>query len=244
MLLFVINSSYTLSNWILVSWTIERFIAVRFPLKATSWCTVQKVKKAISGLVVVCYLLNIPQLTETITVLSLNAKRTFFYYHSFALFKSFVYMYVPIFILVFCNTVIIIKTKMALKRRSAYNSNQESLIKRTREQHQMTLMLLTVSVVFFLLHLTQALAKIWRALYPDPLVIFFCKIQSLLSVFNYIVYTSTGYYVTDFQNSINFFLYCLFGRKFRNVINQLFCFHLSDNKRSTISAIQTKTTDM
>lgn len=225
---FVVNSSYTLSNWILVSWTIERLIAVTFPLKASSICTVNNVKKANLILVICCYGLNIPQLTEIMTVKQLNGSRYFcqysiFYRKMYALFESFMCMYVPICIIVVCNSVIIYQTKQTLTHMLIYTSNKEIFYKRSRKQTKMTKLLIIVSTVFLFLHLTQVFAKIWEAIYPDPGVIYQHSAIEYLR-FNLIVLL--GYFITDFQNSINFFLYCLFGREVQTILRNAFycCF--------------------
>lgn len=229
---FMTNSSYILSNWVLVSWTVERLIAVTFPFKVNYISTVKNMKQTLAVLVVLCCLLSIPQLTEITAVPTLNGKFKYcvysvFYSKHYLLFESFMYLYMPIVIIISCNFIIILRTKEAFTRKSAFTSNQDLLRRRMRDQTRMTRLLIVVSAVFLLLHLTQVLAKIWESIYPDPYVILHNNVHNFV---RFVLFTTTGYFITDFQNSINFFLYCLFGKKIRNTVYRLFWCKMTGKK--------------
>lgn len=218
---YVNNTPHLFSNLIVVSWTIERFIVIVFPLKMSARCTVLNVKELLLLLLVLSCLVLIPQIAETHTVRISN--KTFcsyskLYYSTYAMIGNFIYMYVPVIIVIVCNFVIVVKVQQASKIRTVYTSDQNVLSKRLREQRQMTKMLIIIACAFLILHFSQVLATIWEALYSATEIF-------LYSVRNYIyflLFTLIGYMITDFQNSINFFLYCAFGTKVRKVLHKTF----------------------
>lgn len=229
--LFVANLVYVFSNWILVCWTIERFIAVVFPIKLNAWCTVPVMKRVLLVCLTLCSITFIPQI-----FFSYRSPLTHYvciyhpeYYTIYAHIESTVYMYAPMTIIIVCNTVIILRVKHAMKQRSEFTSNKTILEKRLKEQRQMTRVLVTVSVVFVLLHSTQILAKVWQAIYPDVMLI---KPYSIRDFVRFYLFVILGYQVTDFQNSVNFFLYCAFGSKVRMVLKNTFRLNSKKHEKS------------
>lgn len=96
-LAYVVNSFYILSNWLLVSWTVERFIAVKYPFRVVSVCSFNNLKIVHATLIIFSCLINLPQLTELTVDVSLTNNRHFceystFYYQHYLLFESFMYM--------------------------------------------------------------------------------------------------------------------------------------------------------
>lgn len=139
-------------------------------------------------------------------------------------------------IVIGCNITIVVKLQQASKKRMTYTSDQNVLNKRFHEQRYMTKILLTVAGTFLVLHLTQVLAKFWEAFYPIREEVFQYSIR------NYIyfeLFTFLGYMITDFQNSINFFLYCVFGTKVRKVLQNTLSCRKRDNAYSSNYDINT-----
>lgn len=222
-LYFTLNSSYVLSNWILVSWTVERFIAVMFPIKVYKLYTLTHAKTTIALFLVMSCAVASPHITEMYSVPvgdSIYCQPTQYYYETYAMFENSVYMYLPIFIITMCNISIIFKTRQATKRRCANTSDLKILSKRVREQNQMTTVLIVVASSFFFLHITQVLAKVWQAVYSDHSEIYQYSFKECII---FLLFTNLGYQITDFQNSINFFLYCAFGTKVRQILYKLYC---------------------
>lgn len=235
LLLFSCNLLYFFSNWILVTWTIERFVAVLFPLKMNGWCTVNVTKKVLCVAFTACCLVLIPQLIGTSVFY--NAERSTFicifsnaYYNKYSIFDQIVYLFAPTIVITVLNLSIIIKSNGILKQRVIYMSNKDILTRRSKEQRQMILMLLVISCGFFFLHLPQIFAKIAQAIYeaalqPDDIKKYITN--NLLVI--------VGFQITDFQNSINFFLYCAFGNKVRTfLLNKL---RRKTNKAVTVDSV-------
>lgn len=107
------------------------------------------------------------------------------------------------------------------KTRASVTLNKETLSRRTHEHRQMIRVLVIVAYSFVILHLPQMLAKIWEAAYPIHSVIGEYNIRNY---YRFQLFISLGYQITDFQNSINFFLYWVFGSKVRKALVALSCY--------------------
>lgn len=224
-LYFFSNCSYSFSNWVLVTWTVERFLAVLVPMKMNVWCTLSSVKTVLITLSATCCLIAIPVLTEAHTIKLVNRNSVYckyseFYFQTYLMIDSIFYIYLPVTAIAVCNATIIVKIHFESKKRKVYTQKHDVLYRHSRKQMQMTMVLLTVSNTFFLLHLTQVLARVWEALYPKPRIILQYSAHNYAK---FLMFGSLGYFITDFQNSINFFLYCIFGSKVRKVLRKTFC---------------------
>jgi hypothetical protein len=106
------------------------------------------------------------------------------------------------------------------KARIRLASNQETIDKKASENRKMTILLLSISGSFLVLHIPYAIVMAFYYIYPnmndfiseDPH--FFAK---------FLLYSTLGYLITEYQNSVNFFLYCVSGSKFRSTLKRLFC---------------------
>jgi hypothetical protein len=54
------DCTFGLSNWTVAAMTLDRFLAVRFPLKAAGWCTKRRCKITLLTIVTFCICLTIP----------------------------------------------------------------------------------------------------------------------------------------------------------------------------------------
>lgn len=218
---FIINISYTFSNWIIVSWTVERFIAVVFPLKLNIWCTVYKVRIALGCLLVACVAITIPHLiyVESLDRVSGGRGCVFadVYYKYYSSVENVWYMYLPMLIVFVGNAIIIYRLRQMAEARGTGITKKEMISNREKEQRQITKILITVSCTFIGLHIPQLVAKILEFIYPNPALL----LQEDLKLFlRFSLIRLVGYQITDFQNSINFFLYCASGSKVRQALQR------------------------
>lgn len=173
---FLINVFYTFSNWIVVCWTVERFIAVMFPMKLNAWCSVRMMKSFLICCLVMCFLILSPQFTQIYSATSKTGDRVFCMYSEFhttvySHIENTVYIYIPVVTVVFCNAAIVYKTTQIVKIRAEITSNREILDKHSRNERQMTRVLVTIAAAFVFFHFTQILAKFWQYLVPNPYII-------------------------------------------------------------------------
>lgn len=195
-------------------------------MKLNILCSLKNVKSILCVLFVTSALAVISHVTETkseqgLTPSTRHCSFTPAYFKIYSCIENSLYIYIPMIIVVGCNIAIIIIMKQSSVQRTAFTTNSDILSRRNKEQKQMTRLLMIISCVFILLHCTQLLAKIWQSLYPDPGIIL---TRSARNFFIFYACVALGYQITDFQNSVNFFVYCAFGTKVRRLFIQTFCF--------------------
>ena len=77
----------------------------------------------------------------------------------------------------------------------------------------LTTTLISVSAFFVFLHVPYGLATLWFTFYPDKSVIL---MNNPTDFVRFHLYTFIGIIISEFQNWINFFIYILTGKTFRN----------------------------
>lgn len=205
------------SNWILVAWTVERLFATTFPLQYGIWCTVQRTKKLLAGCFVCCALIVIPSFTEIKSVVERFSRCEYndVYHRVYLYISSFFYIYLPMVVVAISNSIIIYK----IRQKFSLSTNKKAIERRIIEQNRITLNLMLVATVFLLLHLPQLIARIWQGIYSDPLK---QLTRSRRAYYKFMLFTLLGYSISQFQNSINFVLYCRMGSKYRRTLFKLF----------------------
>lgn len=236
---FLTNLNYIYSNWIVVSWTIERCIAVVFPLKLNIWCNVKRIKFFLFILFVVCILFSIPYITEMNSEVKLSGRRACtwsqFYHAYYTFVETIWYMYLPIFVVMVGNGIIIYKLNTLAVNRTSILSSTGNSARRTKEQHNTTRLLITVACIFLVLHIPQLIMKLFQAFNPDHIATLESNMQDFLTFYLLI---EISYQTTDFQNSINFFLYCVFGSKVRKVLLHAICCRERQNKKNDTAQLR------
>ncbi|XP_045208618.2 probable G-protein coupled receptor 139 [Mercenaria mercenaria] len=207
---FAGTTSQMYPNWILVAMTIERFIAVKFPFKFKTIC----VRK--NAVFVIVILL--------VSIISANAQFLFTFeavqgsfpcgpkerYGDFIHFVWYwidgaLYAIIPLSVILVLNSLIIYDTRKSRK----------TLTARGRSSHECTRMLLTTTIVFVLLVLPNCLFFICRGYWNWR--------KTSHSIAQYHLVYQIVFMLSDLNHAINFYLYCLSGRNFREKFLQLLC---------------------
>ena len=199
------------SSALLTMMTVEKFIALYFPLKTKSICTVKTAKWA-SGIAGVFYALINIFWFFVVNVETLNEARV-----TFCRFKDFyvpyswyvtkidatLYAYLPFATMGLCNVAIIykfVKAQLAAKRGGTESTNQALSSAAMRG----TAILITVTMTFLILTVpTNIILSISLQTHP------------LLSPFLY--------FLVCLNHSINGFLYCIVGTRFRKELIATLC---------------------
>lgn len=246
---FLLLVSFHLAAWIIVLITLDRFIAVWFPLKATTMCVLSRARAAtiILILTVFVYQLHVfwtfelqwHRQTQRMRCMPTKGHQHFNQL-PFNILKVVTYSFLPFLIIMVLNVAIIVrlrKTPIALihggggghdtsgtystrsSTRDGTHLDGAAGPNRTRaSMHlhiRLTYMLLTVSFVWLLLTAPWSMySLITQESSRDPQT----KARQILakSVCFLLYYTN---------HSINFFLYCITGNKFRRELMELF-FHV------------------
>ncbi|KAL0106917.1 hypothetical protein PUN28_015439 [Cardiocondyla obscurior] len=225
-----------LSVWFVVAFTIERYIAVRWPLRRQFLCTVTRAKMTVTGLTVLAILLNMPVIwfreiiifcdTKTCySVCYLNMDRGFWAsaHNNVDMFITFA---VPLTMIVIFNVLIArniykfdhVRRTLTIESEA---SNERTYIPRDRmPQTKVTKMLLLVSSAFFFLNMPAFVFRLIAFHYSEceyPKWVISTQ-QMCLLLFD----TSFG---------INFILYCASGENFRREMIGM-CTNRTSTRRS------------
>ena len=156
----IANYSSVLGTFLVIAMTVDRFIAVVFPLKAARWCSGSRARKVIAIGAVAILLYNIPVIWMSGLV---NRKicSTFYRKDTFTIVYSWLYIMissmVPFLILLICNGVIIrvvrgrgTTGKVAGSIRQGTGLSSKARADGRAQENQLTAMLLFVTFVFLL----------------------------------------------------------------------------------------------
>lgn len=220
---FLILVALHCSSWLIVLVTIDRSVAVWSPLRAATMCSLRQAR-CISGILILTSVFYNAHVLWTFSLYSSdnrlycygNPQLTFMGY-PFEVFKLISYCFVPFSIVLTLNCIIIYKIRMTRKglmtnHPPTYSTGHVSPIRLTHAK--ITYMLLAVSFTWLLMTA------------PFSLLIFMGKVYSSKvgkTICFLLMYTN---------HSVNFFLYCLTGKKFRRELKELF----TVNKRTPHSS--------
>nr|XP_012217234.1 PREDICTED: FMRFamide receptor-like [Linepithema humile] len=217
-----------LSVWLIVAFTIERYIVTKYPLLRRSWCTVRRAKIVVITLMGLAILFNIFfiwTMTYTNELLKSNNIISYtLYKHQnldiqiSAAFKrmimtSIIIFTLPALVIVICNTLIgyhIYQQNRVRKMLIAASdsSNKKTQISSVKMQYKITRMLILVSSIFVMVKLPRHyFSFIFRYITESSNVIVMFTIFDLLDIAH---------------NSINFVLYCATGQTFRRELIHMF----------------------
>ena len=210
---YIWNTGVQYGTYIICAMTFGKYFAVRYPHKAASFSTPRATKLTIATLFISCIIYNVPRLFSTkISSISQcdayqGGKWTIYYYWlSFT-----VNGIIPLCLLIVLNVMIINEVR---KRNKQFNNPSQGRGTMKSAEKQLTVMSILVTSAFLLL--------------TTPLYIFQMlsfTINWSISPRKYAHYllisilTSELYYT---NSSVNFFLYCISGSKFRNDFKILF----------------------
>ncbi|KAL3836668.1 hypothetical protein ACJMK2_022090 [Sinanodonta woodiana] len=235
--LFYYNGTWTqqYSNWILVAMTFERFIAIRFPLKVSKFCTK---RNTFAVLLIILF---------TIMILNCHFLWTFHEvphplfkyecmprpeYETFLAKKWYwidgvSYAMLPCLLLLICNGCIIHKIRASTGKQLDLTNNMHiNAGDKNKQQKQVTIMLLSLSIVFTILTLPNCIFFIVK----DEI-----QINSNYKVARFYLIYNVIYFLSDINQSINFYLYCVAGRKFRQKFIEVFT--CKENRRHHLSRL-------
>ncbi|XP_005090222.1 CX3C chemokine receptor 1 [Aplysia californica] len=229
-LTFMAYWSFSVSAWILVAMTIDRYLAITFPLKALVHSTPRRARLTIIGIMAVMALINIHFfVTMAVNYNKNGVTTTCQAYNEYAHFvdtvwpwlDATVYSFLPFFILLIFNFLIIKNHAKALRQNSFLKGSVkvENPNSAGRSNRKMTITLLTVSFTFMIMTAPRVILQIIRP------TIFNFKPKPNTTDFEILArYTLTASLTNLFMygnHCINFFLYCLTGNRFRQQLVHL-----------------------
>lgn len=215
------------SVWLIVSFTVERCIAVCYPLRGSQMCTIKRAKIVISSVFAVALACSLPTFFEwrsgpyvderdNVTVYGfhpteLGINQTF--QNGFYWFTSLMFSLIPIMMLIIFNSILVRSVHHSQRQRRKMTTKVRGVS--DNQQHQelrITIMLIVVVVVFLICQLPSAVLLIWSKDIPwHTAKDNFSK--GLNNISNLLMATNA---------TCNFFLYCFLSDKFRRTFVQIF----------------------
>ncbi len=211
----------TCSIYTTVAFTVERYIAVCRPLRAAKMCTISRARKSISIIIVFSILYNIPRMLEYEVKVEVDPETNLTnaryqptklgmdptFRHIYFIYMQLIFMLiVPFTTLAVLNILLIRAVKKSQKTQGKINN-------KTRRENSLTVMLISVIVVFMICQVPSIVDNIFQAILDD----------AALMTSPFVKLTCISNLMVIMNSAINFYLYCVFGRKFRRVFCRIFC---------------------
>ena len=199
------------SNYILFFWTLERVIAVQFPLRAGDWCTVKRTAIVVIATGIFSFAIMLPY---PIAIVG-NPPGVCRYYDDMVDFMldvwriidSSVFVFIPMIVIFLSNVLIINRLYQSTKRHKKMTSSEDAKKRREKEQRNTTITLISVCVAFLLLHMPLAVYNLTNNTFFDT--------NDQERIANWAFVNMFGMSLMEVQNSVNFYLYFLTGRRYR-----------------------------
>ena len=204
------------SVWLVVLMTGERFVAIIWPLKALAWLSVKRAQMLVVAIYVTLAVFNSAYLVVTTSmyqggfaICSVLGDQTGFFNKIWLPLEVSVVTYIPQILIFLLNVSMILKIKDARRKQA------ELRVESQENSGQVTAMLLTVSIAFFLLtspySLFLILVKqgIWDYMATPYSYSMYLLINTILRL------------LADLNHCVNFLLYVASGSSFRKEIRKL-----------------------
>jgi len=238
----VATIAQTVTIWITVSFTVERYIAVCHPLKASRMCTISKARKIIGLVVILSFLYNFSRWFEyrvdaitdhsspnnttryTVVPTKFGENRLYEWIYYCGLYLPFMCI-IPLIILAILNTLLVLAVRKSTRDRLTMGNTNHAQSK----ENNITMMLVSVVIVFIICQFPALIYNVALGV-ARPYVVQSEGWQILSIVRNFTV---------SCNSAVNFMLYCALGQRFRQVFLMTFCgswYRKHGRARGTISA--------
>ena len=204
-------------TWITVLLTIDRYIAVRFPLHAHHLCTTSRAMRHVIVLALFALLFSLPRFFEYqidnknkfgFSSTALLVSRTYTIVYRIVLFFAFMYL-IPMLLLIILNAHLLITLKVADTYRAGVSDS-----KNVKTNRNITATVVTVVLVTIVCNVSAMLSHLLWSLQQC-----FTHLAHLDSSRRYLALISNVFITLN--SAINFMIYCLCSRNFRAVLFQM-----------------------
>ena len=234
------------STWMTCLLTVDRYIAVCHPLQAQRLCTLSRAYKHMTLVVLVSVLFSFPRFFESYITedgrfvnSSMSKNRYYTLIYKIGLFFIFMYI-VPMLLLIVLNTKLLRTLRRADSSRAHLQSN---LLLVTRNSYSINRCISTIVLTVVIVCIVcNTCAMVSHILYSLPICF---EHLSYLKPHGSIVSNFSNVVVT-INSAINFVIYCLCSRNFRQVfLKTLKCGNVQScmSKRNNTKSVTPKTSD-
>ena len=228
-----LNVSSATGVWMTATFTLERYIGVRYPMKGKVLCTPRRARFIIAVVIVFVVILTLPDFFTMKLTYKTEGNRTIAvpeptslgkrpsYTIGYNLTNQAFFTFIPLTLLITFNSLLIKTVWKAMKQRKAMTKmvvvQNDRTEKHHREQHRITTMLIVVVLVFLVCQTPQGIANLYFFLNET-----WGKMTKLMIVRRTILGNVCNLLVA-INCSCNFILYSSFSVKFRRTFRKLFC---------------------
>ena len=215
--------SQQFSNWILVAMTLERFVAIWFPFKVKKICN-----KRNAVILIVCmliffvlanlqFLFTFEEVDDPFVKYDCRPKEDHSKFVEYVWYwiDGVMYAFLPITLIIVFNGLIIHAVRKSSQQQRDLTNRAINMSDKLTQQRQLTLMLMTISLVFVILILPNCIFFIVRTYWSWR--------ETMHGIAQYYLVYQTVFLLSDLNHAVNFYLYCLSGRKFRQKFAQIIC---------------------
>ena len=214
------------STFQILAMTIDKYIAIKWPHKATTYSTPRRAKITVLVIYVCVVLYNIPHIfiTKLIGDICLGYAIGGIVTKVYSWFSFVINALMPFVSLIYMNYVIIKKVRESHHMFGVNDGNEQcdsgnrAAQKRQKTmkntEMQLTFMLLLVTTLFLILMIPTYIRFLYTAFTTRDTPVKYASLMFFYHLSHKLYHTNSG---------INFFLYCISGRKFRNDLKELFC---------------------
>jgi hypothetical protein len=213
---FLLFVAFDCSSWGVLLLTIERFICVRFPLKARSFCTKKHTYYLLCFIVILMSFINSHfliffELNEAGICTYSDGPYADFFLGPWYYIDLIVYTGIPFLGITFCNVHITSQIFGSKRKRQALQDSKVD--KENKDVISIATILLVVSTVFIFLTLPVQIYYI--IVYSVDYNRYYGSSRHTWARLNLIFYSAI--LLSYLNNAMNFILYCLSGTQFRNL---------------------------
>lgn len=225
---FLLNVVLNVAAWLIVLTTVDRFVAVWLPLHAAAVCRRRRARLAVLALVVIAVLGSI-HLTWTTGLHHVSGRsRPFcgpspdahFMRHQFEYIKLASYSLAPFAAILTLNVAIVVRLRcgkaanILLQGNSGNGGGSGGGALQAAMTSRVTYMLLAVSATWLVLSAPFTLQTLLGGVLVD--------VTDARSVARYRLFRTICFQLMYINHAVNFFLYCVTGRKFRHELRDMY----------------------
>ena len=215
------------STYQVLAMTVDKFIAIKWPHKAATYSTPKRATITVVVIYICVVFYNIPHIfiTKLIGDVCLGYAVGGNVTKVYSWLSFIINAFIPFVSLIYMNCIIIKKVRESHQLFGINNVNEQcksgnrgahrrqKSMKNT--EMQLTVMLLLVTTLFLILMIPTYIRFLYTAFTTRDTPVKYASLMFFYHLSHKLYHTNNG---------INFFLYCISGRKFRSDLKELFCY--------------------
>ena len=225
-------------TYLTLAMTVDKYIAIKWPHRAATYSTPRIAKMIAFGLYTSVFIYNIPHfflssiIGDQCVGYAIQSQITSIY----SWFSFVINAVIPFTLLSYMNFVIVKTVRDSRKsfrdndRTTGMNARQKTM---KNAENQLTIMLLLVTTLFLILLFPAYFRFIYIVVAKRDTPRFYARLLLVGQVTGKLYPTNSG---------INFFLYCLSGKKFRNDLKEILC--CSSTSKSSVTGSKSNSTQL